>query len=233
MTRSAQAKQSSAGHRSARPAPGCLVIVTAAEQAALDLLVTAARRRLPRSTFDFPKRITTRRNGHSDAELPVARNVFREMEREGAFIVTWQGDGHRFGLPGSINRLLMQGGSAVVAAPADVVPELQEACPDLRVVRLTGKLDAARSPLTPRACLRRIVGPRLAQRLEARSMAPMTRTVFYAGDMASAVRALTAALVAIETDAVPASSSRRNRFAGRQDGAPGCRRPATTTPAAP
>lgn len=230
MTRSAQSNETRASRRSVRSAPGCLIVVTATEQSALDLLLTAARRRLPDSTFEFPKRITTRRNGHTDAELAVTRNLFREMEGDGGFIVTWQVDGHRFGLPDSINRLLLQGNSTVVAAPADVVAELQEACPDVRMVRLTGQLDAARAPLTPRACLRRIVGPRLAQRLEARGMAPTTHSVSHTGDMASAVRALTAALVAIAQDTAP--RGRRITVSGRQPRASRCRRPAST-PAAP
>ncbi len=200
MARRAQSKQKAPLRRVSGDCAGCLVVVTAAEQAQLDLLLTAARRRLPSSAFEFPRRITTRRNGPSDAEITITRALFREIEQDGGFIVTWQADGHRFGLPDSVRKLLIAGGSVVVAAPAGVVSELDDICPDVRLLRLAGQLDAARAPLTPKACLRRIVGPRLAERLEAREMPARTDAVPHAGDMPSAVRALSEALIRIERE---------------------------------
>ena len=212
--------------------PGCLVVVTAAEQGQLDLLLTAARRRMPHSKFEFPKRVTTRRDGPSDAEIAVTRNLFREIEKDGGFIAIWQADGHRFGLPDSISRIFSSGRSAVIAAPLGLVGTLDEACPDVRVLRLTGHLDAARAPLTPKACLRRIVGPRLAERLEARGAPARTDAVPHGGDLPSAVRALSEALARIEQEqrvltSPGATGSSRSRQSGARSKAP------YTVPAAP
>lgn len=186
--------------RSAAITPGCLVLVVAPEPSALDLLLTAVRRRMPLSAFEFPMRLATRRNGLRDVEIAVSRNVFTQIERDGGMIATWAADGHRFGLPDDVRRLITEGKIVVVAAPAEVAPELQGLFPDLRVLRFTDQLDAARAPLTPRACLRRIVGPRIATRLEARVVMPRTDAISHAGDLPSAVRALSEGLLRIEEE---------------------------------
>lgn len=221
MARRAQPKQHITRDRMAGDS-GCLVLVTAAEQAQLDLLLTAARRRIPHSTLEFPKRVTTRRDGPPDAEIAVTRSLFRQIEQDGGFMATWGSEGHRFGLLDSIQRLLISGRSAVIAAPLNLVGELYDVCPDVRVLRLTGQLDAVRAPLTPKACLRRIVGPHLAERLESRG-AERTIAVPHGGDMPSAVRALSEALARIEQDqgglitpgAAGSSTSRRRHSRSR------------------
>ena len=201
MTRSsAQTKFASPRRRSGTKAPGCLVLVVAPEPSALDLLLTAVRRRMLDSAFEFPMRIATRRNGQRDIEIVVSRNVFSQLERDGGMIATWAIEGHRFGLPDSIGRLIVEGKIAVVAGPAEIALELQSLFPDLRVLRFTGRLDAARAPLTPRACLRRIVGPRLATRLESRVVTPRTDAISHGGDLPSAVRALSEGLLRIEEE---------------------------------
>src|SRR5690606_12081209 len=116
------------GLRIAR-ASGRLVVVTAADTSALDFLLTAVRRRMPSTSLEFPKRITTRRNGLPDAEIWVSRSIFRDIERDQRFIVTWQSDGHSFGLPSSIETVVDQGATAVVVAPAPGVPQLRDAFP--------------------------------------------------------------------------------------------------------
>lgn len=223
-------RQRSPGRPKGGSPRGCLVVVTAAELFALDLMLTAARRRMPDTTFVFPRRITTRRNGPSDTELPVSRALFRQIERDGGFVATWQAGGHRFGLPDSLVKQIVDGDSVVIAAPADVADDLNETCADVHAVRLTGELDAARQALAPRACLRRIVGPRHAARLEARSPAMQTNALAHDGDIRSAVRVLTAALVQIERKhrSSPACSGVRPGAGPRAPGARFRRIPTTT-----
>lgn len=206
---------------SGRPSPaglsaaagGCLIVVTPADQPVIDLLLTAVRRRIPDTAIEFPKRITTRRSGSSDADIVVSRNLFREIERDGAFIAKWEAGGHRFGLPGTVREILERGRSAVIAAPAEIIPELQEIVPDVRVVRLGDRLHAARAQLSPRACLRRITGPRLAARLEATPTAPTTDAVFDPNDLPSAIRFLTEVLIRIERERESGSRTRRSSSA--------------------
>ena len=198
---------SSLGRRGRLPGIGCLVVVTGLQLATLDLILTAARRRMPNTEFEFPNRITTRRSSSSDAELVVTRRLFRQIEQEGGFVATWQSDGQRFGLPDSLRKLLLDGRTAVIAAPSEVVDELRGIGADLRVIRLTCRLDAALASLTPRACLRRIVGPRLARRLEARSLAPRTDVIPYAGDIPSAIQALTDRMARLEHELLSLAST--------------------------
>jgi len=191
-------------------APGSLIVLAGAETSALDLMLTAVRRRMPHTGLEFPKRITTRRNGLPDAEIWVSRSTFRAIERDHGFAATWQSDGHSFALPACLASLLDQGGSVVIVAPGHIIPDLQETFPDVRKLSLAAQLDAARASLTPKACLRRIVGPRLAQRLEAQSVEINSNSVLHKGDFPSAIRALTEALMEIEQEhAVP--EMRRSR----------------------
>ena len=185
------------GLRIAR-ASGRLVVVTAADTSALDFLLTAVRRRMPSTSLEFPKRITTRRNGLPDAEIWVSRSIFRDIERDQRFIVTWQSDGHSFGLPSSIETVVDQGATAVVVAPAHVVSQLQDVFPSVRVVNLAGQLEAVRASLSPRIRLQRVVGPKVAQRLEGQVGGSISAPVLHNGDFPSAVRVLTEALMEIE-----------------------------------
>lgn len=200
MTRWSQTWPCSLGTQSSPSGPGCLIVVTAAELSTLDLLLTAARRRLAHPSLEFPKRIATRRNGPFDAEISVTRTLFRQIEQDGRLVATWEAGGHQFGLPDSLLKLLLEGRRAVIAAPADVIPALQGIDGELRILRLAGRLEAALAPLAPRARLQRIVGPRLADRLGSRAVAARTDLIPYTGDMPSVVRALTESLVRIEQE---------------------------------
>ncbi len=180
---------------------GRLVLVVAADHAGPGLLLTAVRRRLSDfSDIEFPKLIATRRNGPSDAEAGVTREVFLDLERDGQFLLTWASGGNSFGLPVAVRARLNEGRTVVISAPADIVPELHESCPELHVVRLSGGVDSARQQLTPQACLRRMMGPKLAQRLEGQRLRPRTDAISGADDMASAVRALSSVLSRISEE---------------------------------
>lgn len=196
MTRRTERNGFTPGRQATGTGAGRLVLVVGA-LSALDLLLAAARRRMPASSFEFPVRITTRRNGVRDAEVPVTRNDFRAMEHDGGFVATWEAGGHRFGLPSHLRDLLADGHTAVIAAPADAVADLREVCTDFRIVRLADQLDAARLPLT---LVRRMPGPRPAVGLETPKPAPRTDAVSFAGGWSSAVRALSEALLRIEAE---------------------------------
>lgn len=192
--------------------PGRLVLVVATGQIGPDVLLTAARRRLPDlRSFEFPKLFTTRRNSSRDAEVSVSREMFRDIERDGCFLAAWAAGGHQFGLPQSIRNALIDGSTVVVCVPGHVVADLQETCPDLRVVRLVGGSAAARQSLTPQACLRRMMGPRLAQRLEnGRRLQARTEAVSCTDGVADAVRTLTDVLARIGQEPAAAFSEPQN-----------------------
>lgn len=194
--------------------PGRLVLVVATGPYGPDVLLTAARRRLPDlRTFEFPKLFTTRRNGPRDAEVSISRELFRDLEREANFLAAWTAGGHRFGLPQTVRNALMDGSTVVVSVPGHVVSDLQDMCPDLRVVRLVGSIDSARQSLTPQACLRRMMGPRLAQRLEGGyRLQAHTEAVSCADGVADTVRALTEVLARIDRE--PEHAMSRTRTAG-------------------
>lgn len=178
---------------------GVLLVIVGAELTGPDLIIAAARRRTGHlRAIEYPLRLTTRRGGPQDTEIPMGRMAFGEIEREVGFAATWEAGGHRYALPASLRHILADGRSAVVAAPAGTLSDLHDLCNELRVFRLITALDAAREPLTPRSCLRRMMGARLAGRLEARGFEAGADVITLAGDIAIAVRDLTAAIERID-----------------------------------
>jgi ribose 1,5-bisphosphokinase PhnN len=198
MQSRARANPSPPGHRAPRTARGCLVVVVGPEQWGPDLLLTPVRRRtLHVHSLEFPRILTTRRNGSPDVELPVTRDSFRRIAAEGGFLTSWRMGRHLFGVPSAVCDLVAGGNTVVLVAPAGAVPDLQKTAIELRVIQLKGDLDGIRAALTPQARLRRMMGSKLASRLEVRRAQPRTIEAVHSGDAPSIVRRLTDVLVSI------------------------------------
>jgi ribose 1,5-bisphosphokinase len=181
-----------------QPGPmGRLVLVIGGEQPGLDVLLTAARRRFTApSRVEFPQRLVTRRRTFGDTELSTSRRIFREIEREGGLLLSWETGGVLHGHPISVLEALSAGRMVVVAAPAPVLSEAVKRWPDVRVVRVTVGTEAARLPLHPRTCLARMMGAKLRRRLRpVCGEDAVDARVHHSGDLSAAVRSLTEALV--------------------------------------
>ena len=183
--------------RAERRPTGRLVLVVGEEQPSLDVLLTAARRRFDAKTrVEFPPRLVTRRHATGDTEICMSRRGFRDLEREGGLFLSWETCGVFHGYPMSVRKALSSGCTLVLVVPAPIVPEAVKRWPDARVVRLTAGTDAARLPLHPRSCLARMMGPKLCRRSRAIcGEAPVDARVHHSGDLSSAVRSLTDALL--------------------------------------
>jgi phosphonate metabolism protein PhnN/1,5-bisphosphokinase (PRPP-forming) len=195
----------------AGPGPmGRLVLVVGGEQAGLDVLLTAARRRFAaESGFEFPVRLTTRRRPAGATEMSMSRRVFREIERDGGLLLSWESDGVLHGYPISVREALAAGRMVVASAPALVVPEAVGRWPDVRVVQVTVGTDAARLPLRPRTCLARMTGVKPLQR----SGAPFSEDrvdafVHHSGSLSLSVRSLTDSLHRVLSEPQRARPSR-------------------------
>jgi ribose 1,5-bisphosphokinase PhnN len=201
----------------AEPRPtGCLVLVVGGEQPSLDVLLTAARRRLAAETrVEFPTRLVTRRRPMGDTEICMSRRGFREIEREGGLFLSWETGGVFHGYPMSVGKALSAGCTVVLVVPVPIVPEAVKLWLDARVVRLTAGTDAARLPLHPRSCLARMMGPTLCRRSRAIcGEDPVDARVHHSGDLSSAVRSLTDALLHVlrePNERRPRPAKRRSR----------------------
>lgn len=174
---------------------GCLVLVEAADAAGLEGLLTAARRHLVASSWiEFPRRIVTRRNAGPDEER-VSRRAFRDLQRSGAFLVSWEAGGEGFAVPIAARKALRRGRMVVASVPHGLA-DARTAWARIHRVRITAGTDRVRAPLDPRACLRRTLGPEMCARVNLAAPAAIDATVHHQGNVSAVVERLSATLLA-------------------------------------
>lgn len=147
---------------------GLLVLLAGAAARGEDLLIASARRRYANDPrLEFPARLQTRSCEHDSEHIGVARSVFRDIERNRGFAVSWQNADAQHGLTAGAFEALAAGRIVVVAVPPDAVARFSALWPHVEVVPLTSDVDAAR-PSARRT--------------------PHAATVRHSGDIAEAVR---------------------------------------------
>lgn len=129
-----------------------LVLVVGPSGAGKDTLINAARAVLtgdPR--FVFPRRVVTRQAVTAlEDHDSVTPTEFAVQEANGAYALSWEAHGLRYGLPASIKAdiaagrvVVMNGSRAMVAAAREQFPGtialLVEASPAVRAQRLAGR----------------------------------------------------------------------------------------------
>lgn len=129
-----------------------LVLVVGPSGAGKDTLINAARAILagdPR--FVFPRRVVTRQAVTAlEDHDSVTPTEFAVQEANGAYALSWEAHGLRYGLPASIKAdiaaervVVMNGSRAMVAAAREKFPGtialLVEASPAVRAQRLAGR----------------------------------------------------------------------------------------------
>jgi ribose 1,5-bisphosphokinase len=141
-----------AGETASETKPGGLLVLLAGAAArGKDLLIASARRRYagdPR--LEFPARLQTRNCEHDSEHIGVPRRVFRDIERNRGFAVSWQNAEAQHGLTAGALEALQAGRIVVVAVPPDAVASFQALWSRVEVVPLASDVDAAR-PSTTRA----------------------------------------------------------------------------------
>lgn len=127
---------------------GRLILLVGPEGRGKDMMVAAARRRFAAdASFAFPPRVITRAQGPNDTHVAVTRRAFQAMQRERAFLVTWQAGDVGFGIPVQVADELAAGRTVVVAATHDAVAPSRDACRDVRVVEVLSGPDLTRARL--------------------------------------------------------------------------------------
>ena len=89
---------------------GFALVLVGPEGRGKDLLIAAARRRFASDDhLAFPLRVLTACPAPATEHLHVSRRVFRDMERERSFLVSWFAGDHGFAVPEASRRMLEEG----------------------------------------------------------------------------------------------------------------------------
>lgn len=132
--------------------PGTLVLVVGPSGAGKDTLIAAARGALQDDArYVFPRRVVTRQAvaALEDHESVTAAE-FALREQHGAYALSWNAHGLRYGLPASIGgdvaagrTVVVNASRAMIGAAAERFPGarvlLIEAAPEVRAARLAGR----------------------------------------------------------------------------------------------
>ncbi len=139
-------------HREGGGAQGAFVLIVGPSGSGKDTLIAWLRERLgDRPDVLFVRRTVTR---HADAALEdhdsMDRDAFTRAEGEGAFAVTWQAHGLRYGLPAALLDHVGKGGIAIANGSRGTIPSLRERFPSLVVINLKVDSDILAARLAAR-----------------------------------------------------------------------------------
>jgi ribose 1,5-bisphosphokinase len=135
----------------ARPSPGRLVLVVGPSGAGKDTLISAAKRKFRDDpTIVFPRRVITRPESIGEDHVPMSRRDFALHELDGAFFLSWQAHGLRYGVPCETLKDLEAGRIVVVNVSRDIVTEACARWPHTHIVQVTVALDALKARLEAR-----------------------------------------------------------------------------------
>jgi ribose 1,5-bisphosphokinase PhnN len=124
---------------------GLLVLLAGAEARGKDLLIASARRRYAHDPrLEFPARLQTRVPALDTEHIGVPRRVFRAIERNHGFAVSWQNADADHGLTAGALEALSAGRIVVIAVPPAAVERFRSVWPNVEVVPLTSDVDSAR-----------------------------------------------------------------------------------------
>jgi phosphonate metabolism protein PhnN/1,5-bisphosphokinase (PRPP-forming) len=127
---------------------GLALVLVGPEGRGKDLLIAAARRRFASDDrLAFPLRVLTRLPSASDEHLHVSRRVFRDMERERSFLVSWFAGDHGFAVPEASRRMLEEGRIVVFSGTPEAADRLAAEGRAVRTVAVNAGPDWVRGRL--------------------------------------------------------------------------------------
>lgn len=116
-----------------------------------DSLLDAARAPLADSGCHIVRRAITRSaEAVGEAAQAVSPAQFAEMERDGAFAMSWHANGLSYGIPLQIDEWLEAGEDVLVNGSRGYLPEARRRYPDLHAILLTVEMDVLRQRLQAR-----------------------------------------------------------------------------------
>ena len=133
-------------------AKGALVLVVGPSGAGKDTLLKAAARELAGdSRFNFPRRVVTRT---AIAELEDHDSIdpgqFRTQKLRGAYALDWDAHGLSYGVPASIDAMLVAGRIVVVNTSRKIVARAVEKYPRCLVLLVTARPEVRAARLATR-----------------------------------------------------------------------------------
>lgn len=117
---------------------GTFFLVVGPSGSGKDSLMNGARLSLPSTSYVFARRIITRPTGSPGEDHEgVSEQEFAERESAGAFLITWQAHGLKYGLPRDLLNALEAGCHVVANGSRAAVAALAKMLPQLVVVHVT------------------------------------------------------------------------------------------------
>ena len=172
---------------------GVFVAVVGPSGAGKDTIIRYAQARTADygGDVEFVRRVITRPSDPaSELHDSISLTAFERAEADGAFAVSWEAHGLRYGLPVHIDALLRSGGVAVANVSRGAVPALRERYLNVVIVNVTASPE------------------KLAERLSERGRETRDEVLARLSRAPVAERELAGATV-IENDGVPAAAGER------------------------
>jgi len=173
---------------------GRIFAVVGPSGAGKDTLMAEARRRRPE--LHLVRRVVTRpEEAGGEPFEGVSREEFARREAEGAFVLTWQAHGLRYGIPATIDRALAEGRDVLWNGSRGVLGRAWEVVPNLTVIHVTASPPVLAARLAARGReSREEIERRLARAAYEIPYGPPIRVVRNDGALEEAVAAFLAAL---------------------------------------
>jgi len=131
--------------------PGRLVLVVGPSGAGKDTLIDLARAALrDDASVMFPRRVITRAASDEPHDTMDA-DAFENAERAGAFALTWEAHGLRYGIPAGIDGDIRAGRTVVCNVSRAIIAAARERYADVLVVLVSAPPDVLAARLAARA----------------------------------------------------------------------------------
>lgn len=131
---------------------GRLVLVVGPSGVGKDTLLDGARAALKdEASVVFARREITRpAEAGGENHIPVEMGTFRDRAATGRYLLSWEANGHGYGLPGSLRDDLDAGRTVVANGSRAVLAEARALFPNLRVISITASPETVAARLAKR-----------------------------------------------------------------------------------
>jgi ribose 1,5-bisphosphokinase len=131
--------------------PGRLVLVVGPSGAGKDTLIELARAALKDDpTIVFPRRVVTRAASAAEAHDTMSDDAFDHAARAGAFALTWDAHGLRYGIPASIDSDIHAGRTVVCNVSRTIIGAARRRYADVFVALVTAPAEVLAARLAAR-----------------------------------------------------------------------------------
>lgn len=150
--------------------PGRLIMVVGPSGAGKDTLISGAKAALNgNGRIVFPRRIVTRESGESEDHDTMSPPDFDRAAAQGAFSLSWEAHGMKYGIPVSMDRDIAADRIAVCNMSRGVIAQARARYANVSVVLITAPVHVLEARLASR---RRDSDGSVAQRIERTASVP-------------------------------------------------------------